>query len=106
MANLLLATMPKWLEITYPIVQTIIIIAIALCAIAIIVIVLCSDSTGEGQASNSITGAAGIQDSYFSQNASSTKEGRLKKLIAICSISIVVLTILYFIFAKILTIFD
>lgn len=106
MENLLLkATMPGWLEVSYPIIQTIIIIAIALCAIAITLIVLFMDSTGEGEAANSITGASGVQDSYFSKNSASTKEGRLKKLIAICSISIAVLTIVYFIFAKIISIF-
>ena len=58
-------------------------------AIAIIVSVLCQPSNPDG-GRNVITGT---NDSYYAQNKGSTKEGRLKKLIIICSVIILVLTI-------------
>ncbi|MBE5757658.1 MAG: preprotein translocase subunit SecG [Clostridiales bacterium] len=67
-------------------------IALILCAIAsiaVIVAVLCQPSNPDG-GRNVITGT---NDSYYAQNKGSTKEGRLKKIIIICSIVILVLTI-------------
>ena len=67
-------------------------IALILCAIAsiaVIVAVLCQPSNPDG-GRNVITGT---NDSYYAQNKGSTKEGRLKKVIIICSAVILVLTI-------------
>ena len=62
-------------------------------AIAIIVAVLMNPSNPDG-GRNVITGT---NDSYYAQNKGSTKEGRLKKLIIICSIAILVLTIAFYV---------
>ena len=97
--NLILApTMPDWLSAANPYIKSFLIALIMICAIAIIVIVLKMDSTGEGAAANSITGASGIQDSFYKKNIASSKEGRLKKLIVIASVAIAVLSVIYFIF--------
>lgn len=102
--NMLLdsATMPQWLSNAVPFIKTALIALILLCSIFVIVIVLKMDSTGEGAAANSITGQQGVQDSFYKKNIASSKEGRLKKLIAICSILVAVLTVVYFIFTAII----
>lgn len=97
--NLILATtMPDWLSTIYPFIYSFIVALMVIASIAIIVIVIKMDSV-EGAAGNSITGASGIQESYYQKNIGSSKEGRLKKLIIICSVAIAVLTIIYFIFS-------
>ena len=70
-------------------IRSILLILAGLSAIAIIVSVLCQPSNPYG-GRNVITGT---NDSYYAQNKGSTKEGRLKKLIIICSVIILVLTI-------------
>ncbi|MBQ7307653.1 MAG: preprotein translocase subunit SecG [Clostridia bacterium] len=101
--NMLLgATMADWFATLVPVIKSVLIGLITLSAICIIVIVLKMDSTGEGAAANSITGQQGIQDSFYQKNKASSKEGRLKNLIIICSTLIAVLTILYFVFTAII----
>ena len=65
----------------------------AIAAIVIIVAVLIQPSNPDG-GRNVITGT---NDSYYAQNKGNTKEGRLKKLIVICSIAILVLTIAFYV---------
>ena len=69
--------------------RSIVLILTAIAAIVIIVAVLVQPSNPDG-GRNVITGT---NDSYYAQNKGSTKEGRLKKLIIICSATILVLTI-------------
>lgn len=74
-------------------IRTIVLLLIAIAAAAIIVAVLIQPSNPDG-GRNVITGT---NDSYYAQNKGSTKEGRLKRLIIICSIVILVLTIAFYI---------
>lgn len=74
-------------------IRTIVLLLIAIAAAAIIVAVLIQPSNPDG-GRNVITGT---NDSYYAQNRGSTKEGRLKRLIIICSIVILVLTIAFYI---------
>ena len=69
--------------------RSILLILAGISAIVIIVSVLCQPSNPDG-GRNVITGT---NDSYYAQNKGSTKEGRLKKMIIICSAIILVLTI-------------
>ena len=69
--------------------RSILLILAGIAAIVIIVSVLCQPANPDG-GRNVITGT---NDSYYSQNKGSTKEGRLKKMIIICSAVILVLTI-------------
>ena len=92
--QLLVTTVPGWVEVLYPVLKTALVIIMIICALSIIGIVLAMDISAENGTTNSITGA---RDSYFMQNQSSTKEGRYKKLIAIAGIAIAVSTVLYFV---------
>ena len=73
--------------------RSIILILTALAAIVIIVAVLMQPSNPDG-GRNVITGT---NDSYYAQNKGDTKEGRLKKMIIICSVVILVLTIAFYV---------
>ena len=73
--------------------RSIILILTAIAAIVIIVAVLVQPSNPDG-GKNVITGT---NDSYYAQNKGDTKEGRLKKMIIICSIVILVLTIAFYV---------
>ena len=74
-------------------IRSIVLILTAIAAIVIIGSVLVQPSNPDG-GRNVITGT---NDSYYAQNKGSTKEGRLKKLIIICSIAILVLTIAFYV---------
>lgn len=95
MFDLLLAggTIPQWYATLYPILKTAFVVLMAICAIAIIVIIMLMESNAEG-GNNAITGS---NESFYAQNKNSTREGRLKKVIKIASITIAVLTVLYFV---------
>ena len=73
--------------------RSILLVLTAIAAIVIIVAVLVQPSNPDG-GRNVITGT---NDSYYAQNKGSTKEGRMKKLIIICSIVILVLDIAFYI---------
>lgn len=95
MLNLLLDTVgtPIFVSEGFPIIRGIIMALVALLAIAIIVIVMCMESNAEG-GTNVISGTS---DSFYAKNQGSSKEGRLKKAIIICGISIAVLAVLFWI---------
>ncbi len=97
--NLLLADKPvaNWIKVSFPIFQTILIILIAILAVAIIVCVLINPSNPDG-GNNAITGS---NESFYSQNRGSSKEGRIKKIIVISAICIFVFTVLYLILTRI-----
>ena len=73
--------------------RSIVLIPTAIAAIVIIIAVLIQPSNPDG-GKNVITGT---NDSYYAQNKGDTKEGRLKKIIIICSIVILVLTIAFYV---------
>ena len=95
MRNFLLV--PNWVSTSFPVIQAVLLALITLCAIAVIVAVMMRPSDPEG-GSNVITGK---NESYYGANKSSTKEGKLQKLIVICSITILVCAIVYFVTVKI-----
>ena len=74
-------------------IRSILLILTAIAAIAIIVAVLIQPSNPDG-GRNVITGT---NDSYYAQNKGDTKEGRLKKIIIICSVIILVLTVAFYV---------
>ena len=88
--NMLGSTTP--LYDAFAIVRIIAIILCAICALAIIIVVMAMESNPDG-GSNIVTGS---NDSFYSQNMSSTKEGRLKKIMIVFSIALAVFAILYF----------
>lgn len=80
-------------------IRTIILLVMGIASIALTVAVLIQPSNPDG-GRNVITGT---NDSYYAQNKGSTKEGRLKRIIIICSIIILVLTIAFFIIEHFIT---
>ena len=74
-------------------IRSILLILTAIAAIAIIVAVSIQPSNPDG-GRNVITGT---NDSYYAQNKGDTKEGRLKKIIIICSVIILVLTVAFYV---------
>ena len=96
MLNLLLDTVDTvapWISASFPVIRIVLLILIALLAIATIVIVMCMESNADG-GTNVISGQS---DSFYAKNQGSSKEGRLKKAIIVCSISIAVLVVVFWI---------
>ena len=89
----ILGTVPQWISKSFPVLQSICLVILALLALALIVLVF-MQITGDGDNGNVITGN---QDSYYAQNKGDTKEGRLKKIIIICSVIILVLTVAFYV---------
>ena len=93
--------MPTWISNTFPVFERICLVIVALLAFVLIVLVF-MQITGGGESNNVITGN---KDSYYSQNKSGSREGRITKLIYICLGVIAFFSILYFVFLKIPTLF-
>lgn len=90
---------PDWIIGSFPIIRYVLMFIIAVSAIILIITVLMQQESSEGGA-NAITGA---QESYYSQNKGSTKEGALRKIIismaSIISISIVLFFVTILVYA-------
>ena len=99
--SLFLNTVPTWISNTFPVFERICLVIVALLAFVLIVLVF-MQITGGGESNNVITGN---KDSYYSQNKSGSREGRITKLIYICLGVIAFFSILYFVFLKIPTLF-
>ena len=100
MINLLLdgaGTYAPWISASFPIIEAIIGALAIVLALTITIIVLVMDSDPEGGA-NVITGS---NESFYSKNMASSKEGRLKRAIVICSIAIAVLVVAFWILWRI-----
>ena len=94
-------TVPTWISNTFPVFERICLVIVALLALVLIVLVF-MQITGGGETNNVITGN---KDSYYSQNKSGSREGRITKLIYICLGVIALFSVLYFVFLKIPTLF-
>ncbi len=91
--GLLLTTYPEWMTTSFPIIRMIIMALVTICAVTCVIIILSMESNPDG-GTNVISG---VTESFYSKNKGSTKEGRLKKAIIVSGITLVVLTILYFV---------
>ena len=96
--NLLLAnTVSTGVITTIQVFERICLVLLALLALILIVLVF-MQITGGGETNNVITGN---KDSYYSQNKSGSREGRITRLIYICLGIIAVFSIIYFVLLKI-----
>ena len=86
-------TYPEWMTASFPVIRIVLMVLIALLAISIIAIVMSMESNPDG-GTNVISGQS---DSFYSKNQRSSKEGRLKTAIIICSVAIAVLAISFWI---------
>ncbi len=94
MFNFLLdLTVPNWVSSSFPVIQAILLILITLNAICIIVAAMILPSNPDG-GNNVITGK---NESYYGFNKGETREGRLHRMMIICSICIFVFAVVYFI---------
>ena len=84
---------PEWMTASFPVIRIVLMVLLALLAVSIIVIVMMMESNPDG-GTNVISGQS---DSFYSKNQSSSKEGRLKKAIVICSIALVVIAIAFWV---------
>ena len=99
--SLLLGTVPTWISNSFPVIQRVCLVILAIFALALIVLVF-MQITGGSETSNALTGN---QDSYYSQNKSGSREGRITRLIYICLGVIAVISIVYFVLMKIMSSF-
>lgn len=90
-------TVPTWVYNTCEVFERICLVILAILALALIVLVF-MQITGGGEANNALTGN---QDSYYSQNKSGSREGRITRLVYICLGLIAFFCVLYFILMKI-----
>lgn len=96
--SLLLGTVPTWISKSFPVIQRICLVILALFALALIVLVF-MQITGGSETSNALTGN---QDSYYSQNKSGSRQGRITRLIYIFLGVIALISIIYFVLIKIM----
>ena len=95
--SFILGTVPAWITKTFPVFERICLVILAVLCLALIVLVF-MQITGGSETNNVITGN---QDSYYSQNKSGSREGRITRLIYICIGLIALFSILYFVYMKI-----
>lgn len=98
---MLLSTVPVWIDKSFPVLERICLVLLALLALVLIVLVF-MQITGGSETNNVITGN---KDSYYSQNKSGSREGRITKLVYICLGLIALFSIVYFVLLKIPTLF-
>ena len=90
--SLLAEVRPDWQTSFLPVLRHVLFCIIVACAIIVIIAVLLqSNSSSEG---NPLTG---IQETYYSKNKGSTRDGKLKLTTIICSCIILVCAIIYFV---------
>ena len=99
--SFLLGAVPTWVSKSFPVFERICLIVLAVLCLTMIVLVF-MQITGGSQTSNAITGN---QDSYYAQNKSGSREGRITRLIYIAIGLVAFFSILYFVFMKIPTLF-
>lgn len=95
--SFILGTVPNWITNTFPVFERICLVILAILCLALIVLVFMQITDG-GESNNVITGN---QDSYYSQNKSSSREGRITRLIYISIGLIAFFSVLYFVLLKI-----
>ena len=91
---ILAETVANWITTLMPILRSIFVVIMLIGSLLVTIICLATESNAEG-GTNVITGNS--YESYFSQNKSSTREGRLKRLLIIASIIVAVCAVLFFV---------
>lgn len=82
---------PDWIVASFPIIRIILVALMSIFSIVIIVAILLQSHT-----SNDISVVNG-QESYFAENKSQNKDGRLKKITIAMASAIFVVVVLYFV---------
>ena len=92
MKNMLLDGYPIWVSNSFPIIRIVLFCLVVACAIILIITTLFQNN--DANSSDVITGS---QESYYSKNKGSTRDGKLKLVTIITAIVAVVCVILYFV---------
>lgn len=95
--SFILATVPHWISVSFPVLERICLVILALLALVTVVLVFMQITDGNG-GSNAITGN---QDSYYSQNKSGSREGRITRLVYVMVGLILLFSVIYFILTKV-----
>lgn len=95
--NFLLATVPAWITKSFPVFERIILVILAILCLLLVVLVF-MQITGGSETNNVITGN---KDSYYSQNKSGSRQGRITRLVYIVLGVVALLCVIYFILLKI-----
>ncbi len=96
MSLFLAKTVPNWVSTSFPILARICLVIIALLCLIMVVLVF-MQITGGNEANNVLTGN---RESYYAQNKSGSREGRITRLIYICLGLVALFTVIYFILNK------
>lgn len=91
MKSMLLKLVPVWVSDSFPIIRIVLFCLVVACAIIIIITTLFQNEESGG--TDVITGQ---QESYYSKNKGTSRDGKLKLITIICSCIAVVCVILYF----------
>ena len=94
---ILASTVPTWITKSFPVFERICLVILAILCLAMVVLVF-MQITGGSETNNVLTGN---QDSYYSQNKSGSREGRITRLVYICLGLIAFFSVVYFILCKI-----
>ena len=97
MSFILEKTIPTWVTKSFPVFERISLVILALLCLVMVVLVFMQITDG-GESNNVLTGN---HDSYYSQNKSGSREGRITRLIYICLGLIALFSVLYFLFMKV-----
>lgn len=92
MNNMLLDSIPLWVTNSFPVVRIVLFCLVVLSAIVVIITTLLQNNDSNG--ADAVTGQ---QESYYSKNKSGSRDGQLKLITIIFSITAVVCVILYFV---------
>ncbi len=95
--NSILATVPNWISTSFPIFERICLVILAVLCLILVVLVF-MQITGGSETSNVITGN---KDSYYSQNKSGSREGRITRMVYIVLGLIALFCVIYFVLLKI-----
>lgn len=92
MNNMLLETqIPLWVTNSFPVIRIVLFVLVVLCAIVLIITTLFQNND-----SNSADVVTGQQESYYSKNKGGSRDGKLKLITIIFSITAAVCVVLYF----------
>ncbi len=92
MNNMLLDAIPLWVSNSFPVIRIVLFCLVVLCAIVIIITTLLQNNDA-----NNTDVVTGQQESYYSKNKGGSRDGQLKLLTIIFSITAVVCAVLYFV---------
>lgn len=92
MNSMLLDTIPLWVTNSFPVVRIVLFCLVVLSAIVVIITTLLQNNDSNG--TDVVTGQ---QESYYSKNKGGSRDGQLKLITIIFSITAVVCVILYFV---------